>query len=59
MDVENLKFSLFVLNLRLKIHNLKEKNKNSEKIINLCDNLLNTLNVFTPVKLLKLEKRIL
>lgn len=59
MDIENLKFSLFILNLRLKIHNLKEKNKDSEKITILCENLINTLNVYTPVKILKLEKRIL
>lgn len=59
MENENLKFSIFIINLRLKIQNLKEKHKDSEKIFNLCENVMSTLNAYTPSKILKLEKRIL
>lgn len=59
MNNENIKFYIFILNLRLKIQNLKEKHKDSGRISCLCESVMNTLNVYTPSKILNLEKRIL
>jgi hypothetical protein len=48
-----------IKDLQYDIHRLKDKNKNNNGIVILCEQMISFLNEYTSVKLRNIEKRLL